>query len=40
MVWVVEGGEAGSGEWWRVQTEIGRVGFFPANFLRVVDSPT
>jgi len=36
LVWVLEEG----GEWWRVRSELGRSGFFPASFLRVVDSPT
>jgi hypothetical protein len=35
---VVEGKEAA--EWWRVQTEAGLQGYFPASFLRVMDSLT
>ena len=38
LVWVVEGREAA--EWWRVQTEAGLQGYFPASFLRVMDSLT
>ena len=38
LVWVVEGEEGE--EWWWVRSDQGRGGYFPANFLRVIDSPT